>query len=185
MIVYLFIFFIIAQRVIEVIIAKNNERWMKGQGGYEVGGEHYVYIVIVHVMFFVSLLLEVTVRSPQFFVWSIIPFSFFMIAQVCRGWALSSLGRFWNTRIIVLPGAKVKVKGPYQFIRHPNYVIVITELLMLPLMFQAYVTAVVFTILNGWVLSIRIKEEEKALREATDYDVQFTHKKRFVPKADK
>ncbi|GAE29475.1 isoprenylcysteine carboxyl methyltransferase family protein [Halalkalibacter hemicellulosilyticus] len=185
MIVYIFIFFIIAQRVVEVIIAKNNERWMKEQGGYEVGRKHYIYIVIVHVMFFVSLLLEVTVRPPQFFVWSIIPFCFFIVAQLFRGWALSSLGRFWNTRIIVLPGAKVKVKGPYRFIRHPNYLIVITELLMLPLMFQAYVTAVVFTVLNGWVLSIRINEEEQALRDVTDYDVQFTHKKRFVPKTDK
>ncbi|WP_062052246.1 isoprenylcysteine carboxyl methyltransferase family protein [Bacillus sp. JCM 19034] len=184
MIVYGLILIVILQRLIEVIIAKKNEQWMKKQGGYEVGKSHYRYMVMLHMLFFCSLLLEVSLTPPQFYMWSLIPLSLFLVAQICRGWALSSLGRFWNTRIIVLPGAKVKVKGPYRFIRHPNYLVVVIEIMMLPLLFQAYVTMILFTILNGWILSVRIREEEQALRGVTNYENAFSNKKRFLPIID-
>jgi len=80
---------------------------------------------------------------------------------------------YWNTKIIILPGADVVVRGPYSFIRHPNYLVVCLELLVLPLLFQAYVTAIVFTILNFIMLAVRIPVEEKALKEATNYAVSM------------
>ena len=94
----------------------------------------------------------------------------FLCLQLFRVWCLVSLGSFWNTKIIILRGANVVAKGPYSYIRHPNYLVVCLEIVVLPLMFQAYVTAVCFTILNFIILSIRIPMEEKALKEATNYE---------------
>ncbi|MDT8862455.1 isoprenylcysteine carboxyl methyltransferase family protein [Alkalihalobacillus sp. MEB130] len=182
--IYLFIMLIIVQRVVEVIIANRNARWIKSQGGYEVGNEHYKYIVAMHALFFISLLIEVTMIERNFVLWSVVPLFVFFLAQIGRVWALSSLGRFWNTRIMVLPGAKVIAKGPYRYLRHPNYAIVITELACLPLIFQAYWTAIVFTIVNAYILSIRINMEEQALEQATNYQEVFKKRKRFVPTSE-
>lgn len=171
---YLFISIIVLQRIIEVIIANRNTKWVEKQGGYEVGKEHYKYIVGLHVLFFLSLIIEVNASPPTFYAWTIIPLVIFILAQFGRAWALSSLGRFWNTRVMILPGSKVVVKGPYRYFRHPNYIIVAIEILTLPIIFQAYWTAVTFTILNACVLSVRIKAEEAALKEVTDYEKAFS-----------
>ncbi|MFC0559015.1 isoprenylcysteine carboxyl methyltransferase family protein [Halalkalibacter alkalisediminis] len=183
--VYLFILLVIVQRFVELLIANRNAKWIKSQGGYEAGKEHYKYIVGLHVLFFVSLLIEVTVTKHTFMLWSIFPLGVFLLAQLGRVWALSSLGRFWNTRIMILPGAKVIAKGPYRYLRHPNYAIVIAEIACLPLIFQAYWTAIVFTILNAVTLSTRIQVEERALEEATNYHKTFEKRKRFIPTYDK
>jgi methyltransferase len=179
--IYIFIALVIMQRIVEVMIANGNARWIKSQGGYEVGKEHYKYIVVLHALFFVSLIIEVTVIDSGFVFWTVAPLIIFLLAQFGRVWALSALGRFWNTRIMILPGAKVVAKGPYRYLRHPNYVIVVTELACLPLIFQAYWTAILFTIMNALVLSIRIKVEEKALEDVTNYKDVFKKRKRFVP----
>ncbi|WP_332691903.1 isoprenylcysteine carboxyl methyltransferase family protein [Halalkalibacter lacteus] len=179
--IYLFIVLVITQRIVEVIIANRNARWIKSQGGYEAGKDHYKYIVALHALFFISLLIEVTVIDSHFVFWAVAPLCMFLLAQIGRVWTLSALGRFWNTRIMILPGAKVAAKGPYRYLRHPNYVIVVTELACLPLIFQAYWTAILFTMMNGLVLSIRIKVEEKALENATNYKDVFKKRRRFVP----
>jgi methyltransferase len=175
------LFLIIIQRIVELWIAKQNEEWMKEKGAYEVGRSHYKYIVILHVMFFVSLIVEVQTMQSGMVSWWIIPFLFFIMAQALRIWSIFSLGRYWNTRIIILPGIEVVAKGPYRFSRHPNYFIVITEIIVIPLIFQAYVTAVLFTLLNAWILSIRIPMEEKALVEATNYKEVFNQRSRLIP----
>lgn len=168
--------FIIAQRLVELAIAKNNEGWMFKQGAYEVGADHYPWMVAMHCAFFFSLIVEIILfNRPLSFVWPLF-FGLFVVAQVLRIWCLISLGRFWNTKIIILPGADVVRKGPYKWIRHPNYLIVTTELLVLPLFFSAYWTAIVFGLLNVWMLSVRIPAEEKALKEATNYKVKFSLK---------
>ncbi|MBP3952589.1 isoprenylcysteine carboxyl methyltransferase family protein [Bacillus suaedae] len=182
--IYIFITIVIAQRMAEVMIANRNAKWIVSQGGYEVGRDHYKYIVMVHSLFFIALLIEVSLSRNTATTWAIAPLIVFLIAQVGRVWALSSLGRFWNTRIMILPGAKVIAKGPYRFLRHPNYVIVITELAVLPLIFQAYWTAIIFTVINALILSVRIKKEEQALQEVTNYDAIFEKKKRFIPFRD-
>lgn len=167
---------VILQRLIELIVAKNNESWMRSKGAYEVGASHYPYMVAMHVAFFIALLVEVDIFSrPVSPLWSVL-LTLFIIAQCLRLWCLSSLGKFWNTKIIILPNANVVAKGPYRFLRHPNYVIVTAEILILPLLFSAYFTAIVFTLLNIWMLSVRIPLEEKALKDATDYRDQFSLK---------
>jgi methyltransferase len=173
--------FLTIQRLTELIIARRNERWMKAHGAYEVGRNHYKWIVAIHVSFFLSLLIEVQWFGAKPTVWWPLPFTIFALAQVMRFWALFSLGRFWNTKILVLPGANVVERGPYRFLRHPNYVIVATEILMIPLIFQAYVTAVLFSVLNAIILSVRIPQEEEALCEGTDYRDSTGRRPRFWP----
>ena len=168
MIFYLIIAFVIIQRFVELQIAKRNEKAMLAKGAYEVGTSHYKYMILLHTGFFISFLVEVaffkSIFTPHYALLAI-----FIVLQMLRVWCLASLGTFWNTKIIILPGANVVVKGPYAFIRHPNYLIVCLEIAVLPLMFQAYVTAICFSILNLIMLSVRIPIEEKALKEATNY----------------
>ncbi|GAF65568.1 hypothetical protein BTS2_2466 [Bacillus sp. TS-2] len=172
------------QRLVELMIAERNKQWIIKNGGYEVGRSHYRYLVLMHSSFLLFLVLEVIIFQKELAPWWYVPFSLFMIAQAGRVWAIHSLGEFWNTRIMILPGAKVITKGPYQFIRHPNYVVVMLEILALPLIFQAYWTAALFTILNGLILSKRIKMEEMALRNHTNYEEVFSERKRFIPTTD-
>lgn len=176
MIFYIIIVLVIAQRLAEVFVAKRNEKRMLSQGAYEVGASHYPYMLALHSSFFLFLLIEVMTNtsspSPLFPLF----FMLFVAVQALRIWCLRSLGPFWNTKIIILPGAKVIKKGPYIFFRHPNYAVVCLEILLLPLMFQAYFTAFCFTLLNITMLSVRIPMEEKALREATNYNHVFDRK---------
>ncbi|MGN7477698.1 isoprenylcysteine carboxyl methyltransferase family protein [Solibacillus silvestris] len=168
MIFHFIMAFVVAQRLVELFIAKRNEKSMLAKGAYEVGASHYPLMILLHAAFFVSLFIEVlyykSIFTPHYALLFV-----FLLLQLLRVWCLLSLGTFWNTKIIVLPGANVVVKGPYSYIRHPNYLVVCLEIAVLPLMFQAYVTAICFTILNFIILSIRIPIEERALKEATDY----------------
>lgn len=177
--------FIVFQRIVELRIANKNEKWMKQQGAIEFGQKHYRYMVTMHSLFFISLIIEKIFmnlgRSPFW------PFLLlvFLFAQVNRIWVITSLGRFWNTKIIVLKNANVIRKGPYRFIKHPNYMVVAIELAVVPLLFNAYFTASLFTILNLLMLMIRIPEEEKALIEFTEYAGTFQDCNRFLPKVVK
>ncbi|WNS80478.1 isoprenylcysteine carboxylmethyltransferase family protein [Domibacillus sp. DTU_2020_1001157_1_SI_ALB_TIR_016] len=166
---WLFILFLCVQRISELFIAKRNEKWMLSQGAYEAGTRHYPLIVALHTLFFISLIAEVTMMektlSSNWPMW----LTLFLVTQLGRVWTLRSLGPFWNTKIIVLPGAKVVKRGPYRWVRHPNYIIVTLEFIVIPLLFQAYYTAIIFTLLNAWMLSVRIAAEEQALTDATDF----------------
>ncbi len=102
-----------------------------------------------------------------------------VLAQALRAWAIASLGRFWNTRIVVVPGFRPVVRGPYRFIRHPNYLAVVIEIFAVSVLCGAYLTALVFSALNAVVLHIRIREEEQALAEVAGADLGALP--RFVP----
>lgn len=167
---------VITQRVVELLVAKQNEKWMLEQGAFEVGARHYPFMVMMHIAFFLLLLLEVSVRQAALSPFWQIFLTLFLVAQIGRIWCLCTLGKFWNTKILILPDAPVIRKGPYRFLRHPNYVIVMMELLTLPLLFNAYITAFLFFLLNCWMLSVRIPIEEQALKKATDYATQFSVK---------
>jgi methyltransferase len=178
---YAFFLFIIAERLSELLIAKKNERWLKEKGAKEFGQGHYKYIVLVHVLFLLSFWLEAMLQGAKLSpLWPIILSGFF-ITQLLRVWTILSLGRFWNTKILVLPNAKVVAKGPYRWLRHPNYTIVAFEFVLIPLLFQAYWTAIIFSLLNIIVLSIRISVEEQALCTMTNYNSEFHKRNRFFP----
>jgi methyltransferase len=181
MVFYLFLVFIILQRLAELTIAKKNEQWMKSKGAIEVGKEHYPFMVLLHSAFFLVMLLEVIWFSKELSpLWPVL-LTLFCLTQLLRVWSLTSLGKYWNTKIIVLPNTEIVKKGPYKFIRHPNYLIVVIEIILIPILFQAYWTAIIFSILNLWILSIRIPLEEKALLSETDYDEKFQKVSRFSP----
>lgn len=167
--------FLIGQRVGELILARKNEKWMKERGAIESGEDHYKYIVMLHIGFLIAVAVETVLRGFTLsFIWAVM-LGVFLVAQMLRIWTIRSLGKFWNTKIIVLPKANVVAKGPYRYIRHPNYVIVALEILTLPLIFSSYWTAIVFTLLNaGLLLKVRIPAEEKALNEVTNYTEVFT-----------
>lgn len=161
----------VLQRICELEIAKKNAEWMKRQGGQEVGKEHYPLIVGIHFLFFVGILVEIFLYHATPPSWWLIPFIVFVWAQILRYWSICSLGRFWNTRIWVLPDAPIERKGPYRFMRHPNYIAVMIELLVFPLIFGAYLTCIIVTFVNTLVLVLlRIPMEEQALNQANSYE---------------
>ncbi|HHW38580.1 MAG TPA: hypothetical protein GXX18_15310 [Bacillales bacterium] len=177
----LFISLVILQRLAELGIARKNEKWMKANGGYEVGEDHYKYIVMVHILFFISLIMEVSFfNKATSSLWSVF-LLFFTLAQGLRVWSLMSLGKFWNTKIIIMSNVNIISTGPYKFIRHPNYLVVVIELLVIPLLFNAFFTAIIFTLLNMVVLSIRIPIEEEALIREINYKAVFHQRARFAP----
>ncbi|MDD4588454.1 MAG: isoprenylcysteine carboxylmethyltransferase family protein [Heliobacteriaceae bacterium] len=161
----LFIGLLILQRLGELGLARRNTAYIVSRGGYEAGAGHYKFIVTLHILFFVSLAGETGFlhRTPP--PWWPVPCGLFCLAQMLRYWSIFSLGRFWNTRIFVLPGAAIVFRGPYKYLRHPNYLAVIIELVTVPLILGAFFTAGVFSLANLALLSVRIQAEEKALRD--------------------
>lgn len=181
MVFFLFVGFIIVQRLVELAIAKRNERWILDKGGIEYGQGHYPAMVLIHAAFFVVYIYEVVTLGKSLSDYWPALLILFLLTQGMRVWALTSLGKYWNTKIIILPGAVVVKKGPYKIIKHPNYLIVALELIIIPLMFNAFITLAVFMVLNVVILSIRIPAEEKALRELTKYESVFKNQGRFIP----
>lgn len=164
---WLFIIAVIAQRFIELYIAKRNEMWMKSRGGMEKGAKHYKLFILLHCLFFLSMILEATLDDHHFTGINYFLLSIFFLTQIVRIWCIQTLGKFWNTKVIVLPGVSLIKKGPYKYVKHPNYIIVAVELFVIPFLVGANITAVVFPILHVLLLRVRIPREEKALRKAT------------------
>jgi len=160
---WVFVSFVICQRLTELLIAKRNAQQMFSRGATEVDKSGYRYIVLMHTLFFLSLISEKLffrkVLNEYWYVFLLL----FIISLVLRYWAIISLGEYWNTRIIILQNSVRIRKGPYAYLKHPNYLAVIIELAVIPLLFSCYVTSVVFSVLNMFVITRRIKIEENAL----------------------
>jgi methyltransferase len=156
------------QRLFELVLARANERKARALGAVERGQGHYPFVVALHVLWLVSTLVEGLLRGPDFPTYWPVPLALFLLVQPLRYWAILSLGENWNTRILVVPGANLVRRGPYRYLSHPNYVVVVVEILAFPLTFGAWITALVFTVLNAAVLSLRIREENRALAELTN-----------------
>ena len=152
------------ERVVELVISKRNLRWSFAQGGIEFGRSHYKYMVTIHVFLLGGSLLEVWLFRPTLIpMLSSIMFVLAIASQILRWWCISSLGKRWNTLIVIIPGYPLSKKGPYRWFKHPNYVAVIVEGFALPLVGFAWRTAIVFSILNAAVLTVRIRSENAAL----------------------
>ena len=159
--------YLILLRLGELILAERNRRWAMAQGGMESDRRQYLVIVAVHTLFYFSLLLEWKIRSHGWNALWPIWLGLLAGAQIVRFWAILALGHYWNTRIIVLPKMKLVTRGPYRFIRHPNYLAVAIEFVAIPVLCGAYGTAVVFSLANAWMLVRRIPEEERALQQSS------------------
>ncbi|WP_193046166.1 isoprenylcysteine carboxyl methyltransferase family protein [Mycolicibacterium baixiangningiae] len=152
------------ERLAEMVVAERNRRWSRQRGGVEYGARHYPVMVALHTGLLAGCLLEVAALHRPFT--PALGFSMLALviaAQTLRWWCITTLGRQWNTRVIVVPGAARVTGGPYRLIPHPNYVAVIVEGFALPLVHGAWITALVFTALNAVLLGARIQVENAAL----------------------
>ncbi|MFG2191959.1 isoprenylcysteine carboxyl methyltransferase family protein [Streptomyces sp. NPDC048639] len=156
-----------AERMAELVLARRNARWSLANGGSESGRSHYPAMVLLHTGLLAGCLLEVWAMQREFVPlvgWSMV--AVVVAAQGLRWWCIATLGRQWNTRVIVVPDLPLVSGGPYRWMRHPNYVAVAAEGTALPLVHGAWVTAVLFTLCNTALLSTRIRCEEAALSAA-------------------
>lgn len=153
------------ERVAELVVSLRNARWSFAQGGVESGRGHYPFMVVLHTGLLVGCLVEAAHRPfVPWLGWTM--FVVVLLSQGLRWWCIAVLGRQWNTRVIVVPGLRLVAGGPYRWLRHPNYVAVVAEGIALPLVHTAWVTALVFTVLNIPLLAVRIRAEEAALNSA-------------------
>ncbi len=157
---------VLAQRLAELWIARRNTERLLAQGAIEIGAEHYPYMVLLHGGWLAALVLFTPDDAAIEVGW----LAFFLILQAARVWIMVSLGRFWTTRILTLPGAPLVRSGPYRFLRHPNYLVVAGEIAALPLVFGHWELAVIFSILNGALLAARIAVENEALAQRQTLD---------------
>jgi methyltransferase len=153
--------FVTLQRLAELVLARRNTKALLARGGYEVAPGHYPLIVAVHALWLASLW---WLAPGEPILWSLI--GLFALLQLARLWVLATLSERWTTRIIVLPGAPLVANGPFRFVRHPNYLVVTAEIAILPLAFELWEVALIFSLLNAAVLTIRIRAEGKALQQA-------------------
>jgi methyltransferase len=156
------------ERIAELIVSKRHAAWAFARGGVEFGQRHFPPMVALHTGLLLACLLEMYISKPTFIPalgWPMLAIVF--ASQALRWWCIASLGPRWNTRVIVVPGLPLVVRGPYRWLSHPNYVVVIAEGIALPLVYTNWVTAVAFTVLNAILLfGFRIPVEEKALKFA-------------------
>ncbi|HEY5239264.1 MAG TPA: isoprenylcysteine carboxylmethyltransferase family protein [Rhizomicrobium sp.] len=161
MIIHIVIGLVVLQRLAEVFYAERNTAALKKRGAVEVGRAHYPLIVLLHAVWLVTIILLLPKDARIHW----LPFAIFVVLQFTRVWVITSLGPYWTTRIITLKDAPIIRRGPYRFVRHPNYLVVAGEIAMLPLAFGEPVVALIFSILNAAVLAWRIREEDAALEQ--------------------
>jgi methyltransferase len=152
------LFFVTLQRLSELVIARQNTAALLAMGAREHAPGHYPLIVAVHAGWLATLF---WLAPNQPIHWPL--FALFVLLQAGRLWVLRTLGPRWTTRIIVLPNAPLVTGGPFRFVSHPNYLVVIGEIAVLPLVFGLWEVALVFSLLNAMVLAIRIRAENRAL----------------------
>ncbi|MFB7243896.1 hypothetical protein CW362_11395 [Streptomyces populi] len=153
-----------AERVGELVVARRNGRRSRAHGAIEAGRGHYPAMVALHTALLIGCPAEVWLAGRPFVPalgWSML--AVLVGAQALRWWCIATLGFRWNTRVIVVPGLPLVARGPYRVLRHPNYVAVVAEGVALPLVHTAWVTALLFTLADAVVLTVRIRCENRAL----------------------
>ena len=177
---YLFLVAVVAlERLYELRLSRRNIATAMAQGAVEHGQGHYRWMVLLHSALLVAAPAEaVFLARPMLpaLAWPMV--ACLLLAQALRYWAIHSLGRRWNVRVVVLPGAVALRRGPYRWMRHPNYLAVVIEIAALPLLHSAWLTALVFSTLNAWLLRVRIRCEEAALAAHASYHEVFSSARR-------
>ena len=159
---FLFISFVIVLRMGELLLSNKNEIWLLQNGAVEYGHKHYPFIVALHVSFFIALICEYYTQQSTSF--SLIFLILYVVLIAFKVWIVTSLGKFWNTKIYHISGLPLQKKGLYNYIQHPNYLVVAAEIAIIPLVFHLYYTAIIFSILNAIMLFVRITAENKVLK---------------------
>ncbi len=162
---YAVVGFIVAQRLAELALATRNTRRLRARGAVEAGAGHYPAIVVLHIAWLAAMLLGVAPETPA----NLPVLAVFVALHAGRIWVIAALGERWTTRVIVLPGEPLVARGPYRYVKHPNYLIVCAEIAVVPLIFGAWWIALVFSVLNLAMLWHRIRVEDAALAEAGEH----------------
>jgi methyltransferase len=157
------------QRLFELWLSRRNRLRLLARGGKESRPDTYRAMVALHALFLASLAWESHPWRIPLDGRTVGCLGALAAVTALRYWTIASLGEYWNTRVIVVPGAQVVRRGPYRFLRHPNYLVIVLEFLLLPLLMRAPATLVLFSLANLAVLRQRIRIEEEALRSGTDY----------------
>ena len=155
------------ERLLELRLSRRNERIQFAAGGIEYGAGHYPIMVALHVGLFAGSVTESWLLSRPFI--PLLGFSMLallFVAALGRFWVISTLGNRWTTRVVVVPGQARIRGGPYRFLNHPNYLIVVVEGIVLPLVHTNWITAILFTAANAVVMVVRIRVENRALSES-------------------
>ncbi len=166
-ILHLILVTVVLLRLVELIHSYRNAKRLLESGGVEYGRKHYPLLVLIHISWIISIWLVVPSETEP----SLGLLCVFIALQFCRFWVIASLGRYWTTRVISSNDFPIVVRGPYRFMKHPNYLVVCAEIAVLPLVFGAVAIAIIFSILNAAALIWRIKIEESALELRRNNDV--------------
>ena len=151
--------FVTLERLGELWLSNRNTRRLVAQGAQEAGAGHYPVMIAIHVLWLAALWWLAPFRQVDGF-W----LAAFVLLELARIWVVATLGQRWTTRIIVLPEAPLVRAGPYRWVDHPNYIVVVGEIAVLPLVFGLWQVALLFSLLNAAILAVRIREENRALR---------------------
>ncbi|MDX2143181.1 MAG: isoprenylcysteine carboxylmethyltransferase family protein [Rhodospirillaceae bacterium] len=158
--VFALLIYVALERAFELYLAQRNTKALLDAGGVEVGAGHYPAIVTIHTLWLLTLYLWALFGAATIdWIWA----GVYIALQAGRFWVMASLGRYWTTRIITVPGAPLVRSGPYRVLKHPNYLVVALEIAVLPLAVGAWPVAILFSLLNGAVLWVRIRAENAAL----------------------
>jgi methyltransferase len=154
------------QRLWELRVSRRHVRALRARGAIEVGGGHYPWMVLLHIGFLLSCLAEVwLLERPWRPALAVVAVSILAAALALRWWTQGTLGERWTTRVLVVPGEELVSDGPYRWLRHPNYLVVALEILSIPLVHGAWLTAIIFSAANGVLLRERLRVENGALEE--------------------
>ncbi len=176
---------VVLERVVELVITERNARRLRARGGFEVGKTHFLPMAVMHTGLLVAAPVEVfRLERPFVPLWGGVMLGLVVGTMVLRYWAITSLGDRWTTRVFVVPEEPPAVRGPYRWLRHPNYLAVIVEVAALPLVHGAWWTAIAFSVANALVLRTRIRVEEEALEAHSDYLANLGDRPRLVPGRD-
>lgn len=174
---------VMCERLAELYLSRRNARLAFSRGGVEFGSGHYRWMVLIHTAFLFSALGEVWLLQPPFIPWLALMMGTLVVGTMgLRYWVVATLGDRWNTRVICVPGEAPVQRGPYRWLRHPNYLAVIVELFALPLVHTAWITAISYALLNAVILRVRIRVEERALASCSDYDRVFAERGGLLPR---
>lgn len=163
----------IVERLAELMISRRNQGWLVARGAIEVGRDHYPWMVVQHVLFLASCLIEVWwLQRPFYRTLAIVMLVALTVSMALRYWVIATLGRRWTTRVFCLPGEPVITGGPFRHLRHPNYLAVVIEIFALPMAHTAWMTAIIFSLANGLLLRRRVRVEEEGLRRYSGFETR-------------
>lgn len=159
------------QRLLELVVSARHRRALLALGGVEHGAGHYPFMVLLHATFLPACAAEVwLLHRPLHLEVAVFAGALLTGAMLLRFWTIDTLGERWCTRVIVVPGLPAVSGGPFRFVRHPNYLAVVVEMAAIPLVHNAWLTALVYSAANAAVLAVRIRAEERALERIPGYD---------------